>query len=57
MKIDELLGAIRKIQKIPDEAKVEKIAQVLSKIDEDHDGSIRIDTILKVRLNFVTCDL
>lgn len=48
MKIDELLGAIRKIQKIPDEAKVNKIADVLSKIDEDQDGAIRIDTALKV---------
>lgn len=48
MKIDELLGAIRKIQKIPDEAKLEKIAGVLGKIDEDHDGSIRVDTVLKV---------
>ncbi|KAK7597905.1 hypothetical protein V9T40_014861 [Parthenolecanium corni] len=48
MKIDELLGAIRKIQKIPDEAKITKIADVLTKIDEDQDGAIRIDTVLKV---------
>lgn len=48
MKIDELIGAIRKIQKIPDETKVKKIAEVLNEIDEDHDGSIRIDTVLKV---------
>lgn len=50
MKIDELLGAIRKIQKIPDEAKVSKIADVLSKIDEDQDGAIRIDAVLKVSI-------
>lgn len=48
MKIDELLGAIRKIQKIPDEAKVKKIAEVLSKFDEDQDGAVRIDIVLKV---------
>lgn len=49
MKIDELIAAIRKIQKIPDEAKLKKISDVLGKIDEDHDGSIRVDTVLKVR--------
>lgn len=48
LRIDELIGAIRKIQKIPDEAKLEKIAAVLGKIDEDRDGSIRVDTVLKV---------
>ncbi len=48
MKIDELLAAIRKIQRIPDEAKLEKIADVLSRMDEDHDGAVRIDTVSKV---------
>ena len=48
LRIDELIGAIRKIQKIPDESKLEKIAAVLGKIDEDRDGSIRVDTVLKV---------
>lgn len=48
LRIDELLSAIRKLQKIPDEGKLEKLAEVLGEIDEDHDGSIRIDTVLKV---------
>lgn len=52
LRIDELIGAIRKIQKIPDESNLEKIAAVLGKIDEDRDGSIRVDTVLKVNINF-----
>ncbi|KAK7571118.1 hypothetical protein V9T40_014722 [Parthenolecanium corni] len=48
MKIDELLAAIRKMQKIPDEAKITKIADMLTKIDEDQDGAIRIDAVLRV---------
>lgn len=47
--IDELIGAVRKLQNIPDEFKLQQISEVLSKIDDDHDGSIRLDTVLKVR--------
>lgn len=46
--IDELIGAVRKLQNIPDEYKLQQISEVLSKIDDDHDGSIRLDTVLKV---------
>jgi len=46
--IDELIGAVRKLQNIPDEFKLQQITEVLDKIDEDHDGSIRLDTVLKV---------
>lgn len=46
--IDELIGAVRKLQNIPDEFKLQQISEVLSKIDDDHDGSIRLDTVLKV---------
>jgi len=48
IKIDELIGAVRKLQNIPDEYKLQQISQVLDKIDDDHDGSIRLDTVLKV---------
>lgn len=48
IKIDELIGAVRKLQNIPDEYKLQQISEVLSKIDDDHDGSIRLDTVLKV---------
>jgi LETM1 and EF-hand domain-containing protein 1 len=46
--IDELIGVVRKLQNIPDEDKLQQISEVLSKIDDDHDGSIRLDTVLKV---------
>lgn len=48
IKIDEIIGAVRKLQNIPDEYKLQQISEVLSKIDGDHDGSIRLDTVLKV---------
>jgi len=48
--IDELIGVVRKLQNIPDEDKLLQISEVLSKIDDDHDGSIRLDTVLKVRI-------
>lgn len=48
IKIDELIGAVRKLQNIPDEYKLQQISEVLGKIDDDHDGSIRLDTVLKV---------
>lgn len=48
IKIDELIASVRKLQNIPDEDKLQKISEILSKIDEDGDGSIRLDTVLKV---------
>jgi Ca2+-binding EF-hand superfamily protein len=48
IKIDEIIEAVRKLQNIPDEDKLQQISEVLSKIDNDHDGSIRLDTVLKV---------
>ncbi|XP_050548757.1 mitochondrial proton/calcium exchanger protein-like [Daktulosphaira vitifoliae] len=48
IKIDEIIGAVRKLQNIPDDYKLQQISEVLSKIDDDHDGSIRVDTVLKV---------
>jgi len=48
--IVELIGVVRKLQSIPDEDKLQQISEVLSKIDDDHDGSIRLDTVLKVRI-------
>lgn len=48
LRIDELMDAIRKLQKVSDDSKLNTIEEVLSKIDEDHDGSVRIDTVAKV---------
>lgn len=46
------MDAIRKLQKVSDDSKLNTIEEVLSKIDEDHDGSVRIDTVAKVSVLF-----
>lgn len=48
IKIDEIIGAVKKLQSVPDEHRLQKISQVLSKLDIDKDGSIPLDTVLKV---------
>lgn len=50
IKIDELIAVVRKLQNVPDECKIQKIIKILSKIDIDNDGSIRLDTLLKVSI-------
>lgn len=42
------MTAVHQIQKVPDAQKMESIKQVLSKIDDDRDGTIRVDDVLKV---------
>lgn len=46
--INELVLAIRRIQKISDDTRLQRIADVLEKMDEDHDGAVEIDNVLKV---------
>lgn len=46
--ISDLMTAVHQIQKVPDAQKMESIKQVLSKIDDDRDGAIRVDDVLKV---------
>ncbi|XP_015371474.1 PREDICTED: LETM1 and EF-hand domain-containing protein anon-60Da, mitochondrial-like [Diuraphis noxia] len=48
IKIDELIAVVRKLQNVPDECKIQKIVKILSKIDNDKDGSIRLDILLKM---------
>ncbi|XP_075222913.1 mitochondrial proton/calcium exchanger protein-like isoform X2 [Lycorma delicatula] len=48
LKIDDLIGVIRKIQKVPDDSRLDRISEVLDKMDADQDGAIRVDTVLKV---------
>ncbi|RZF40767.1 hypothetical protein LSTR_LSTR011284 [Laodelphax striatellus] len=48
LRIDEVLDAIRKLQKVGDESRLERIKEVLAKMDDDLDGAIRLDTVLKV---------
>lgn len=48
VKIDELIAAIKKYQNVPDEHRLTRIAEILGKIDDDRDGSIKIEDVLKV---------
>ncbi|XP_071448832.1 mitochondrial proton/calcium exchanger protein [Hetaerina americana] len=46
--IEEFIDTIRRIQKVPDTSRLERIAQVLEEIDVDHDGAIRVEDVRKV---------
>lgn len=48
IKIDELIATIKKFQNVPDDYRLTRITEILGKIDEDRDGSIRIADVLKV---------
>lgn len=49
LKIDDIMDAIKKIKKVPDDSRLLQIQHVLSKIDDDQDGSIKVEDVLKVR--------
>lgn len=46
--INELVLAIRRIQKVSDDTRLQRIADVLDKMDLDHDGAVEVDHVLKV---------
>ncbi|CAG2103897.1 unnamed protein product, partial [Medioppia subpectinata] len=46
--INELLGAISRLQKVGDETKLERILEVLDNMDVDHDGSVEVEHVVKV---------
>lgn len=48
VKIDELISAIKKMQNVPDQHRLQRITEILSKIDDDRDGAIKIEDVLKV---------
>ena len=48
--IEELKDAIKRIQKVPDDSLVNRISEVLAKMDIDKDGAIRLDDVLKVSI-------
>ncbi|XP_070493145.1 mitochondrial proton/calcium exchanger protein [Chironomus tepperi] len=48
VRIDEMMNAIRKIQKVSDESVLLQIEKILGRIDDDRDGSIRVEDVLKV---------
>lgn len=51
VRIDELIAAIKQIQNVPDEHRLTRIGEILGKIDDDRDGAIKIEDVLKVRKN------
>ncbi|XP_055855725.1 mitochondrial proton/calcium exchanger protein [Episyrphus balteatus] len=48
VRVDELVNAIKLMQKTSDEAKLNTIEKVLSKIDADQDGTISANEVVKV---------
>ena len=50
IKIDELIAAIKQIQNVPDDHRLTRISEILGKIDDDRDGAIKIEDVLKVRI-------
>ncbi|XP_058805734.1 mitochondrial proton/calcium exchanger protein isoform X2 [Phymastichus coffea] len=50
IKIDELAAAIKKLQSIPDDHRLARITEILGKIDDDRDGAIKIEDVLKLTI-------
>ncbi|XP_037941541.1 mitochondrial proton/calcium exchanger protein-like [Teleopsis dalmanni] len=48
IRIDELVGTVKKLKQTSDESRLQKIENVLSKLDTDKDGVINIDEVLNV---------
>lgn len=48
VKIDELVAAIKKMQSVPDNHRLKRIAEILGRIDDDQDGAIKVEDVLKV---------
>uniref|UniRef100_U5EUZ5 Mitochondrial proton/calcium exchanger protein n=1 Tax=Corethrella appendiculata TaxID=1370023 RepID=U5EUZ5_9DIPT len=48
VRIDELMLAIKQIKKVPTDSRLEKIHTILGKIDDDQDGHIKVEDVLKV---------
>lgn len=48
VRIDELMDVVKRMQKVPDDARLKQISDVLGKIDDDRDGAISVEEVLKV---------
>lgn len=51
--INELLEAVKKLQKVGDDTKLQRIIDVLDHMDVDHDGLVDIEHVVKVCHSFV----
>lgn len=50
--IEELIASIRRLQAVENSAKLQQIVQMLAQIDQDRDGIVQIDDVLKVYATF-----
>lgn len=48
LKIDDIMTAINQLKGVTDQNKLDQIAKVLQKMDNDKDGSLKIEDVLKV---------
>jgi LETM1 and EF-hand domain-containing protein 1, mitochondrial len=48
--IEELISSIRRLQAVEDSSKLQQIVQVLGQIDQDQDGAVKVDHVMKVLL-------
>ncbi|XP_073998607.1 leucine zipper and EF-hand containing transmembrane protein 1 isoform X2 [Rhodnius prolixus] len=48
LRIDDLISTIRKLHSKEDTSRLERIKEILSKMDADRDGSVRVDVVLKM---------
>ena len=46
--IEELISSIRRLKVVDDPSKLQQIVQVLGQIDQDQDGAVKVDHVLKV---------
>jgi LETM1 and EF-hand domain-containing protein 1 len=51
VRIDELIAAIKQIQNVPDDHRLTRITEILGKIDDDRDGAIKIEDVLKASIS------
>ncbi|XP_045466840.1 mitochondrial proton/calcium exchanger protein [Harmonia axyridis] len=48
LKIEDIITAIKQIRDVPDQSRLDKITKMLRKIDDDLDGSVKVEDVLKV---------
>ncbi len=46
--IEELISSIRRLQAVENSAKLQQIVQLLAQIDQDRDGVVKVDDLMKV---------
>ncbi|KAJ8952880.1 hypothetical protein NQ318_006496 [Aromia moschata] len=47
LRIDDIISAINKMKDVTDSSKIDQITNILKKMDADHDGSLKIEDVLR----------